>query len=89
MAADAFLVWAALDCPGAWADDVPGRPVVLGRMSLEMLGRPVVGEPHVVMGWVVGREGRKTFSGTGLYSAQGQLLALAQQTWIVVDPGTF
>jgi hypothetical protein len=88
-AQDEFLVWGALDCPGAWADDVPGRPVVLGRMALSVLGPVVVGEPHVVMGWVMGHEGRKTFSGTALYSAGGQLLALAQQTWIVVNPGTF
>ena len=83
--AERFLVWAALDCPGGWADDVPGRPMVLGRMALEHRRPVVVGEPHVVLGWVERRDGRKTFSGTALYDADGEVLAVAQQTWIAVD----
>ena len=80
-----FLVWAALDCPGGWAvPDLPGRPMVLGRMALEHLGQPVVGEPHVVLGWVIGTDGRKTFSGTALYDAAGTLLARAAQTWFAL-----
>jgi hypothetical protein len=82
-----FLVWAALDCPGGWAvPDLPGRPMVLGRMALEHLGAPVVGEAHVVLGWVLGTDGRKTFSGTALYDAAGTLLARAHQTWFALPP---
>lgn len=84
-AAESFLIWAALDCPGGWAADTPGRPMVLGRMTLRREGTPVVGDPHVVLGWTVGADGRKTFSGTALYDRAGQLLALAQQTWFTVD----
>ncbi|MCU1589179.1 MAG: hypothetical protein JWP11_435 [Frankiales bacterium] len=80
-----FLVWAALDCPGGWASESPGRPMVLGRMTLQRFGSPTVGEPHVVIGWTVGAEGRKTFSGTALYDSRGALLAVAQQTWFTVD----
>jgi hypothetical protein len=80
-----FLVWAALDCPAGWAADLPGRPMVLGRMALEHRGSPAVGEPHVVVGWTRGSEGRKTFSASALYDADGRLLALAQSTWLVVD----
>ncbi len=84
---DRFLVWAALDCPGGWAvPDLPGRPMVLGRMTLDHLGAPVVGEPHVVLGWVIGTDGRKTFSGTALYDAAGTLLARAKQTWFALPP---
>ncbi|MDT7573325.1 MAG: hypothetical protein QOE05_3499 [Actinomycetota bacterium] len=79
-----FLTWAALDCPGAWAGDVPGRLVVLGRMTLQQLVPPRVGEPHVVVGWTVGHEGRKTYSGTALYDATGALHAIAHQTWIAL-----
>jgi hypothetical protein len=82
---ESFLVWAALDCPGGWADDIPGRPMVLGRMTLELRTPPAVGVPHVVLGWVIGRDGRKTFSGTALYDDGGALLALAKQTWFAVD----
>lgn len=82
---DRTLVWAALDCPGGWADDLPGRPMVLGRMTLRLDTEPEPDQPHVVQGWVVQREGRKTFTGTSLRDADGRLLALAQATWIAVD----
>jgi hypothetical protein len=84
--AEPFLVWAALDCPGGWASEQPGRPMVLGRMTLHQHRAPTPGEPHVVMGWRVGSEGRKTFSGTALYDATGALQAVAQQTWFAL-PG--
>ena len=83
-AAEPFLVWAALDCPGGWASETEGRPMVLGRMTLSLLAPPRVGEPHVVMGWVTGSDGRKTYSGTALYDADGVLHAVAQQTWIAL-----
>jgi hypothetical protein len=82
---DRAVVWAALDCPGGWATDLPGRPMVLGRMSLRLDAEPVTGEPHVVQGWVERTDGRKTHCGTSLRDADGRLLALAQQTWIAVE----
>ena len=39
-----------------------------------------------VMAWPRGREGRKYYSGTCLYSADGHLLACANAVWISVDP---
>ena len=57
-----MLVWAALDCPGGWAADLPGRPMVLGRMALQRYDPLAVGEPHVVTGQVLATEGRKTRS---------------------------
>jgi hypothetical protein len=84
---EAFLLWAALDCPGGWAvPDLPGRPMVLGRMALQQLATVTVGEPHVVLGWVIRAEGRKTFSATALYDAAGTPLAVAQQVWLTVTP---
>jgi hypothetical protein len=85
-AADPWLVWAALDCPGSWSADVPGRNMVLGRMTLRLDRLPVVGDPHVVTGWTLGAEGRKTSTATALRDADGRLLALAQATWLTVDP---
>jgi len=78
------LVWAALDCPGGWSSMVSGRPMVLGRMTCRVDQLPVVGEPHVVQGWLLGREGRKTQTGTALYDERGRVLALAQATWITL-----
>jgi hypothetical protein len=82
---DPVMVWGALDCPGGWAEDLPGRPAVLGRMALRLHELPAAGEPHVVQGWVVGRDGRKTHAGTSLRTPDGRLLAVAQQVWIAVD----
>ena len=83
---DRLLVWAALDCPGGWSSDEPGRAMVLGRMALRLDRLPVAGEPHVVTGWVVSVDGRKTTTGSALRDADGALLALARSVWLTVDP---
>ena len=80
------IVWAALDCPGAWALGVGGRPMVLGTMTAEVDRLPAVGEEHVVMAWARGSEGRKHYCGTALYTEDGALLARADATWIAIDP---
>lgn len=78
------LTWAALDCPGGWSADLPGRPMVLGRMACRIDADPVVGEPHVVQGWLLGSEGRKVRTGSVLYDADGSVLAVAEATWIAL-----
>ena len=85
---DTETVWAALDCPGGWASGIAGRPMVLGTMTARVDTLPAPGEPHVVMAWQRGEQGRKHFSGTALYAADGALLAQAEATWIAVDPAT-
>ncbi len=83
------IVWAALDCPGGWVGGVAEHPMVLGTMTARILALPTVGEPHVVMAWRRGAEGRKHHTGTALYAARsGALLARAEATWITVDPTT-
>jgi hypothetical protein len=78
------IVWAALDCPSGWAvDDFQREGVLLGRMAAEIDGLPVPGEPHVVLGWRIGAEGRKRFAGSALLTAEGDVLARARSTWIV------
>lgn len=77
------LVWAAIDCPGAYAVGAEGRgEVVLGRMTARVQRVPRPGERCVVASWPVGEEGRKLYAGTALLAADGELLALARQTWI-------
>jgi len=76
------LVWAALDCPGAWASGIAKREMVLGTMTTAVRDLPTVGEPHVVMAWPRGQEGRKYYSGTCLYAVDGRLLAQAEAVWI-------
>ncbi len=77
--AETFL-WAALDCPGAFAVDV--QPILLGRLAANILDRPAPGDPLVVAGWPRGSDGRKHHAGTALFSADGDLLAHAEATWI-------
>ncbi len=81
---DPVLLWAALDCPGGWATDLVGRPMVLGRMALQQDGPVVVGEPHVVTAWVVRAEGRKSHTGTMLHGPDGTLVARARSTWLAL-----
>jgi hypothetical protein len=77
------LVWAAIDCPGAYAVGVEGRgETVLGRMTARVLRVPAVGERCVVVSWPLGEDGRKLFAGTALYAGSGEVLAIARQTWI-------
>lgn len=82
---DPVMVWASLDCPSGWSFDLPGRPMVLGRMACRIDALPKPGNDHVLMGWRIGLEGRKGFTGSALYTADGKVLAVAQQTWIAVS----
>jgi hypothetical protein len=77
------LVWAALDCPGAFAVGLAGRgELVLGRLATRIDRLPAVGEQCVVVGWPLGQDGRKLYAGTALFTAGGDLLARARATWI-------
>ena len=78
------FVWAAIDCPGAYAVGAQGRgDIVLGRMTARVGRVPESGETCVVASWPLGEEGRKLYAGTALFAGDGELLALARQTWIV------
>ena len=78
------IVWAAIDCPGAYAVGAAGRgDAVLGRMTARIDRVPDGGETCVAVAWPLGEEGRKAFAGTALFAEGGALLALARQVWIV------
>ncbi len=77
------LVWAAIDRPGAYAVGAQGRgEVMLGRMTARVLRVPEVDERCAVAAWPLGEDGRKLFAGTALFAEDGELLAIAKQTWI-------
>jgi hypothetical protein len=81
------VVWAAIDCPGAYAVGAEGRgEVVLGRMAAQVLRVPGEGEPCAVVSWPLGQDGRKLYAGTALHAEDGELLALGRQTWIEPRP---
>ena len=79
------FVWASLDCPGAWAMfDEKGfeRAVVLGRLAARLLAPVRPDEACVAIGWPLGEEGRKLYSGTALFGDGGALKAFARATWV-------
>jgi hypothetical protein len=77
------FVWAALDCPGAYATGVPGRgTVVLGRLAARVDRAPQVAERCVVVGWPLGSDGRKHDAGTALFGDAGDVIGVARATWI-------
>ena len=78
------FIWAALDCPGAWAlhGRTVGPALILGRLAAKCIRPVAAGRPHVVMAWPTGRDGRKGFAGSAVLSAAGELCAVARATWI-------
>jgi hypothetical protein len=81
------VVWAAIDCPGAYAVGAQGRgETVLGSMTARVLGLASVGSTCVVVSWPLGEDGRKLYAGTALFDERGEVLAIARQTWIAPRP---
>ena len=85
-------IWAALDCPTGFAS-VGARhlgmtgteAVLLGRMGARIERRPRPQEHCVVVAWPTGRDRRKLFANSALLSSSGELLAVAQATWLLVS----
>ncbi len=76
--------WAAMDCPGAWTYLVPGRTIVLGRISAKILEKVRIGGKYVTTGWNIGEEGRKIYTGTAIFDEEKRLCSFAKATWIAL-----
>ncbi len=77
------ILWSALDCPGVWSiirDS--GVIMLLGRFTAEVDGDLKAGTPCTIVGWPIGREGRKAFAGTAIYDDQGKVRGRAKAVWI-------
>ena len=77
------VAWAALDCAGYFATAHPVT-ALLGKMCAHVPAPLAASERYVVIGWSLGREGRKLYAGTALFDEQGVLRGSARQTWIAV-----
>jgi len=77
--------WAALDCVGGWSSDLENRPLVLGQIAVRIGSRPRAGTAYVVVGRHLRTEGRKTWTASALFDADGAMLAGARHIWIAVD----
>jgi hypothetical protein len=83
------VTWAALDCVGGWAGDLEERLMVLARMTVRLDGLPVIGEEHVLVGAGRGQDGRKTWTSSTMYDADGRVVGSAEHLWVAVDPADF
>ena len=81
---DTAFVWAALDCPGYFAAGFVRETALLGRFAAEVDRAPGIGESTIVIGWPLGRDGRKAHAGTALVGEDGDVLARAKATWITI-----
>lgn len=83
-------VWAALDCPGAYA--IAALAPDAGRQLLgtcaASLKRPLnAGESYILSSWQLAPpEGRKRFMGVAMHDVDGELMACARQIWIDAGP---
>jgi hypothetical protein len=79
------FVWSVLDCPGGNVIVLLGDDVgisVLARFAAKQL-RPVrADQPHVAIGWPIGRERRKLETGSAILTADGAVCALARAIWV-------
>jgi hypothetical protein len=83
--------WAALDCPTGFAGVgaqhlgmTGAETTLLGRMSARIERRPCPGDRCIIVAWPTGRDGRKLFASSALLSSGGEILAVAQATWLLV-----
>jgi hypothetical protein len=81
------FVWAALDCSGGIGSFGPdlghaSAPFVLGRLAVTIVAPVRAGDPHAVLGWRIGLDGRKLGAGSAIFTETGELVGLARATWI-------
>ena len=77
------VVWAAIDCPGAFALRGEGRgEPLLARITARIDRLPGEGERCVVAGWPLDEDGRKRHAATALYGEDGRPIAVSRQLWI-------
>jgi hypothetical protein len=83
------LVCAALDCAQLWALMLHAPPatadrVVTARLETRLDAPVITGEPHVVLGWPIGRDGRRWLAGAAILTRDGAVCAAGHQSAAVV-----
>ena len=80
------FIWAALDCPGAFAVmDKRPRSMLLGRMTARISSSVRAEQPHVVLAWRIAVEGKKHIAGSALFHQQGEVKGVAKAIWFDVS----
>lgn len=83
------FLWAALDCPSAFALRNELRLSLLGKLAVDILRRPKVGEKLTVAAWRTGADGRKHFSSSAIYDGDQKIIAKANAVWIEINDPAF
>ncbi len=87
---DPVFVWSALDCPGGFSFPHPrSGTILLGELTVRLQAPLEPGAPAIVIGWQIGQDGRKHFTGTALFSSGGAVChGAGRATWFEVpdDP---
>ncbi len=81
------FVWAVLDCPTFFAAYIDTEPLpisFLASLTVSIDATVTAGEEHVVIAWPLGAEGRKSFAGSAVLSADGDVLARARA--LLIEP---
>lgn len=76
------FMWAALDCPGFFACGGGRSGALLGLYAARVDRCVHVGEACVVIGWAIGQDGRKHYTGTAVFDGDGEICGRAIATWI-------
>lgn len=82
------FVWAALDCPTAYACSGPEglRSILLGRQAVRVIRRPASMSRCIITARQTKVDGRKYFAEALLLDEKGQRLGECKATWIEVSP---
>jgi hypothetical protein len=88
----AEIMWAALDCPGIWALILATPPdsterALTGSIAAHLIHPVKAGQQYVVVGWPLGREGRKLYAGAAICSPDGEPQMVGRQTMILIEAG--
>jgi hypothetical protein len=78
------VVWAALDCPTSApvANFGDGPAMVLASLTARLGGSVRIGEPHTILSWALGDDGRKHWAAAALYDSEGTFMCASRALWI-------
>ena len=61
---------------------------LLGKLAARIDGHARAGEPLIVIGWPITRDGRKLQAGTPLLTSSQETVAVARATWVLTNVGS-
>jgi hypothetical protein len=80
------IVWSALDCPSLQpAAPADGTPHVLGTITVRQDGPVRLDTDHVLLAWVLGRDGRRVRTASALVDPHGAVCARAEAVWFALS----